>query len=129
MTAHAPQITWERVDGHGADDYESDAGQAWTAKAAVDGQHAAHLNINARDDGSVRIRWIETAEAYQRRGIGRLLLGALQTEFPDMAWETGGFTDEGAALFSTYPVACVEGRDLYLDDDNLNDDEDDDVGR
>jgi hypothetical protein len=111
-------VTWEQVAGHGADDYESDAGQAWTGHASHGNETAATVNVNVLDDGTVRIRWIETH--IPRTGAASALLDALADRFAG-SWETGGFTDDGAALFDAYAKRtgrhCVQQPDTYLDDD------------
>jgi predicted GNAT family acetyltransferase len=87
------------ADGHGADDYESDVGDAYTLTATSNGETVGTLDYN--DTGEVvRIRWCEVAAAHRRQGIASALHHELVRLHPQSQMTTGGITDDGEFLLA-----------------------------
>lgn len=94
----AADLTFERVlvpDGHGADDYESDEGEAYTIRALRDGVMVGDLDYNLTDD-EAHVRWVYAIEP--GHGVGGALVRHLEALHPDRELTTNGFTDEGEVL-------------------------------
>lgn len=87
-------------DGHGADDYETDEGVAYTLRAVNDGRHVGELRYSLVDEALIWVRWIETDLSFQRRGVARALITEAQRLHPDADVDTGGLTDEGRELWA-----------------------------
>ena len=103
--------------GHGADDYETDRGAAYTLRALHDGEPVGRVDFNELD-GTLRIRWIEVT--LPREQIATRLLDELARLHPEAAWETGGFTEDGEAFLDAYGDRrgrYVEQRDDTPDDE------------
>lgn len=99
-TANSPLggLTFERVlvpDGHGADDYELDEGEAYTLRAVRDGQMVGDLDYNLTDT-EAHVRWVYAVEL--GCGVGGALVRHLAQLHPDRDLTTNGYTDEGECL-------------------------------
>ena len=87
--------------GHGADDYESDEGLAYTLLARQDGVEVGKLDFNLQDRRrTIYVRWIEVPVATQRRGIGTALINEALRRYPNATIDTGGWTDEGSGFWT-----------------------------
>ena len=94
------QIRGQKVpEGHGADDYESGAGEALQLIALQGTEEVGCLKYNLCPD-HIRIRWIEIEEGMRRHGVARSLLQELSTRHGLLPLTTGGVTPEGDALFA-----------------------------
>jgi hypothetical protein len=80
--------------GHGADDYESDEGEAFTIR-----HPHGYLDYNLTDT-SAHVRWVES----RKPGTGGALVRHLASLHPDRELTTGGFTDEGERLRHYFPA-------------------------
>lgn len=89
------EFVWKfRPDGHGADDYEKDDGEAYTLIARQNGQTLGRLNLNL-PEGEIHVRWTEVKVEYRRQGIATALIREAQRRFPGRDLTTNGFTDDG----------------------------------
>jgi GNAT superfamily N-acetyltransferase len=93
--------------GHGADDYETDEGDALilTLKCGEEVVGSASYSL---DGGTLHLRWVETEEAYQQQGVATAILRALEDRYPQFAWTTNGFTPEGEALCQSLELPLVD---------------------
>lgn len=87
-------------DGHGADDYESDEGEAYTLRASVEGEEVGTLDYNLLDDRLVHVRWVEVSPELRRQGIAIALFEEALRLHPGCAFQTGGLTDDGDELWA-----------------------------
>jgi ribosomal protein S18 acetylase RimI-like enzyme len=88
-----------KPEGHGADNYESDEGDAYTLEAYVGSVPAGSLDVNIAD--TIHVRWIEVDPKFRRQGIGRALMAEIERRFPGLEIETGGFTDSGTSFWNS----------------------------
>jgi N-acetylglutamate synthase-like GNAT family acetyltransferase len=83
-----------------------------TLYAEQEGKVVAYLNFSEYE-GEVAVQMIKVAEAFRRKGIGAMLLKALQRQYPDTEIDLGGLTDDGAHLIKSLTFKTVT--DPHLD--------------
>ena len=98
------------VGGYGADEFETDLGDALQLTLTIDGQQAGYVNFNHRGD-FLRLRWIEVAPAFRRQGVATRMMGHLADTYPGLPVITGGFTHEGGMFVAATGIDVFEERD------------------
>ena len=109
-------LIFERVpvpDGHGADDNETDAGDAFTLRAFpdpsafIEGDDVGSVAYNQLAD-ALRFRWVEVSPSLRGRGIEALLIRRLGELHPGMRLEADGVTTDGQALIDSLPFEATD---------------------
>lgn len=86
-------------EGHGADDYESDEGDAYTLRASLEGGEVGALDYNLLDAETVHVRWVEVRPTCRRQGVAIALFEEAARLHPGCVFETGGLTPDGEELW------------------------------